>query len=50
MNKSFKAFGSRRDSKKSLEENEENLPAITKKKKVLLHGKLLIHIKEAKGS
>ena len=28
---------------------EENDPKITKKKKTLIHGKLVIHIKEAKG-
>ena len=42
MNKSFKGL------QNSLTQ-DENDPKITKKKKTLIHGKLIIHIKEAKG-
>ena len=43
MNKSFRSF--RRPSKSDAEEDIR----ITKKKKTLIHGKLLIDIKEARG-
>ena len=47
MNKSFKSNKSRRGS--PFPGKEENEPTITKKKKILIHGQLLVHIKEAKG-